>query len=61
MNVTALLLSRVLFATAIECSSTASETRDEPLFRADPIDGTAGELQPGMTIWLQIPARVDRQ
>ena len=31
------------------------------LLRADPIDTTAGELQPGMTVWLQIPSRVERR
>ena len=31
------------------------------LLRADPIDTTDGELQPGMTVWLQIPSRVERQ
>src|SRR5712671_6849433 len=31
------------------------------LVRADPIDTTAGGLQPGMTVWLQIPSRVERR
>jgi enoyl-CoA hydratase/carnithine racemase len=31
------------------------------LVRADLVDTTAGELQPGMTVWLQIPSRAERQ
>ncbi len=31
------------------------------LVRADPIDTTAGGLQPGMTVWLQIPSRAERR